>query len=175
MRIITLLNKCHKFKGFVYKKANFTHNAENEIEVIIVSRKNSKGRCSECGKICPGYDNLPERRFEFIPFWGFLIFFIYARRRVNCNVHGIIAEELPWSRGKNHLTNAYMQYLAHWAKKLSWKEVANSFRTSWEKVFRSVEYIVNWGLEHRDLSGISAIGVDEILWHKGHTCLSNKC
>ena len=65
-----------------------------------------------------------------------------------------------------------MQFLAHWAKKLSWKEVATSFKTSWEKVFRSVEYIVTWGLEHRDLSGITAIGVDEILWHKGHKYLT---
>src|ERR1022692_4450015 len=25
----------------------------------------------------PGYDHLPERRFEFIPFWGILVFFLY--------------------------------------------------------------------------------------------------
>jgi transposase len=43
-----------------------------------------------------------------------------------------------------------------------------SFRTSWEKVFQAVEYIVEWGLEHRDLSGVTAIGVDEIAWRKGH-------
>jgi transposase len=50
--------------------------------------------------------------------------------------------------------------------------VAVSFRTSWEKVFHAVEYIVEWGLEHRDLSGISAIGVDEIAWRKGHNYLT---
>jgi DNA invertase Pin-like site-specific DNA recombinase len=27
-----------------------------------------------------------------------------------------------------------MQFLAHWARKLSWKEVAESFQTSWEKI-----------------------------------------
>jgi transposase len=65
-----------------------------------------------------------------------------------------------------------MQFLAHWSKKLSWKDVATSFRTSWGKVFRAVSYIVDWGLEHRDLSGIESIGVDEILWHKGHKYLT---
>jgi hypothetical protein len=25
-----------------------------------------------------------ERRFEFIPFWGFLVFLLYAMRRVDC-------------------------------------------------------------------------------------------
>lgn len=40
-----------------------------------------------------------------------------------------------------------MQFLAHWARKLSWKEVAESFQTTWPKVFQSVEYIVAWGVE----------------------------
>ncbi len=65
-----------------------------------------------------------------------------------------------------------MQYLAHWAKKLSWKEVAVSFKTSWEKVYKSVDYVVSWGLSKRDLSDITAIGVDEIQWHKGHKYLT---
>ena len=53
-------------------------------------------------------------------------------RRVDCSDCGVKVEEVPWGIGKNELTNTYMQYLAHWAKKLSWKEVALSFRTSWE-------------------------------------------
>jgi len=32
----------------------------------------------------PGYDTLPIRRFEFVPLWGFLVFFAYAMRRVDC-------------------------------------------------------------------------------------------
>jgi transposase len=55
---------------------------------------------------------------------------------------------------------------------LSWKEVAIKFGTSWEKVFHSVQYIVNWGLKNRVLSGITAIGIDEILWHRGHKYLT---
>jgi transposase len=65
-----------------------------------------------------------------------------------------------------------MQFLAHWAKKLSWKEVAESFQTSWPKVFYAVQYVVNWGLAQRDLSGVTAIGVDEIQWHRGHKYLT---
>jgi len=50
-----------------------------------------------------------------------------------------------------------MYYLAHWAKKLCWKDVAVSFKTSWEKVFKSVEYVVAWGLKNRDMSGITVL------------------
>jgi transposase len=112
------------------------------------------------------------RRFESIPFWGFLIFFVYNMRRVSCKDHGVIIEAVPWGEGKNHLTCAYMQSLAHWARKLSWLDVAKSFKTSWEKVFRSVERMVEWGLAHRDLTGIKSIGVDEIARAKGHKYLT---
>jgi len=172
MELTTILNRCYRQKGFVYSNARFSERTVNAIEVQIVSRKNSKPACGNCHQPGAGYDHLPERRFEFIPFWGFAIFLLYARRRVNCKRCGIVAEHIPWAEGKNHLTMAYMHYLAHWAKKLSWKEVAVSFKTSWEKVFRSVEHVVAWGLKNRDLEGITAIGVDEVQWHKGHRYLT---
>ena len=65
-----------------------------------------------------------------------------------------------------------MQFLANWAKMLSWKEVATRFGTSWDKVYRSVEYVVDWGLRHRNWDGITAMGVDEIQWRKGHQYLT---
>ena len=40
-----------------------------------------------------------------------------------------------------------------------------------EKIYQ-VEYVVDWGLKHRDLSDITAIGVDEIQWSKGHKYLT---
>jgi hypothetical protein len=56
-------------------------------------------------------------------------------RRVDCRDCGVKVEALPWANGKHTLTTAYMLFLAQWARKLSWKETAQSFRTSWEKVF----------------------------------------
>ena len=40
------------------------------------------------------------------------------------------------------------------------------------KVFDAVEHIVTWGLEHRTLGQIDAIGVDEIQYSKGHKYLT---
>ncbi len=39
-------------------------------------------------------------------------------------------------------------------------------------MFYAVQYVVAWGLANRDLSGITAIGVDEIQWHRGHKYLT---
>jgi transposase len=65
-----------------------------------------------------------------------------------------------------------MLFLARWARRLSWKETAEAFRTSWGKVFGAVEHVVTWGLEHRTLGQIDAIGVDEIQYSKGHKYLT---
>ena len=46
------------------------------------------------------------------------------------------------------------------ARKLSWKETAEAFHTSWDRVRDSVEYVVTWGLDHRILESLRAIGVD---------------
>lgn len=173
MQLKTILNQCYKFKSFVYQRVYFTGSDGNKrIEVEVVPRRNSKAICSGCGQAAPLYDRLNKRCFEFIPLWGFQVFLIYLMRRVNCPACGVRVEQVPWARGKRELTDTYQQYLAHWAKKLSWKEVAVSFQTSWEKVFHAVEYVVYWGLEHRDLSGVTAIGVDEIAWRKGHKYLT---
>ena len=172
MELTTILNGCHHFKGFVYEPAKFGAVDRTSIEIKIRPRKGSAIICSGCHQPAPGYDHQPERRFEFIPLWGILVFLLYCMRRVNCKSCGVKVEEVPWASGKHQLTKTYMQFLAHWARKLSWKETAESFFTTWEKVCHSVEYVVGWGLEHRKLEGIRAIGVDEIQYAKGHKYLT---
>jgi transposase len=54
-----------------------------------------------------------------------------------------------------------------WGRRLSWRETAQAFEVSWEAVYRSVAWIVEWGLAHRVLTGIMAIGVDELHGRKG--------
>ncbi len=75
-------------------------------------------------------------------------------RREGC---GVKVEAVPWGCGKHQMTTAYVLFLAHWAKKLSWKDVALSFHTSWDKVCQAVEVVVAWGLEHRTLGPIQAM------------------
>jgi len=170
--LITILNRCHRFPGFVYHQAHFSSDHKS-IEIAVRPRKGSRAVCSRCHQPGPGYDQLADRRFEFIPFWGFLVFLVYSMRRVDCRrCEAVVVEEVPWSDGKRTLTRAYMLFLARWARKLSWKETAEAFRTSWEKVFDAVEYVVTFGLEQRVLGQIDAIGVDEIQYAKGHKYLT---
>jgi transposase len=172
MELTTILNRCHRFRGFIYECARFSTDKKS-IEVVLRPRKGSAAVCSRCHLPAPGYDQFAERRFEFIPLWGFFVFLLYAMRRVDCRRCGMVAvEEVPWGDGKRTLTKAYMLFLARWARRLSWKETAECFRTSWDKVFDAVEHVVAWGLEHRTLGQIDAIGVDAIQYAKGHKYLT---
>jgi transposase len=74
--------------------------------------------------------------------------------------------------GKHQLTTAYAWFLARWAKRLSWTEVADVFQTTWTHVFRAVEMAVSWGRAHQDLRGITATGIDELQWRRGHRYLT---
>jgi len=173
MQLKTILNRVQKFKSFVYASVKWSESAgELALIVEVAARANGSSICSGCGRRRPGYDTLRPRRFEFVPLWGIPVFFVYALRRVNCKRCGVKVEAVPWAEGKHTLTLTYMQFLATWAKRLSWQEVAGVFRTSWEKVFRSVERAVHWGLAHRDLSDVRSIGVDEVLWQRGHKYLT---
>jgi transposase len=173
MRIETILNKCQKFKSFVYKNVSWGKcNGEDCIEAEIIPRKNSRAICSCCHRPASLYDKLKVRSFEFVPIWGYRVFFIYQMRRVDCKYCGVFVEELPWASGKYTLTKTYMKFLSDWARKLSWLETARSFKTSWRKVFDAVRFVVDFGLKNRDLSGIESIGVDEIAIQKGHKYLT---
>jgi transposase len=173
MQLKTILNRVQKFKSFVYTSVRWVGSAAApELEVEVAERANGKPLCSGCGRGCPGYDRLPKRRFEFVPLWGIKVFLVYAPRRVECSGCGVHVEQMPWAMGKRPLTQAYGWFLSSWAKRLSWKETAEIFRTSWESVFRSVEMAVEWGRAHQDLSGVQSIGIDEIAWQKGHKYLT---
>lgn len=173
MLIKTLLNKVERFKSFVYGSICIVIIGGMEALVIdIEPRSNSRPICPACGKRCSVYDRQPQRLFEYLPIWSFKAYFRYAPRRVNCPVHGVKVESMPWGFGKERTTFSYQIFLARWAKRLSWKETAEIFETSWDTVFRAVKVVVDYGLAHRSLEGVTEIGVDEISVFKGHKYLT---
>jgi transposase len=170
MQLKTILNRVTRYKSFVFEKVSWLEDSvAPAIEVQIVPRRNGLRICSGCNRVRPGYDTMPEpRRFEFVPLWGITVYFVYRMRRVDCPTCGIKVERVPWVEGKSSMTTELKWFLARWARRMSWKEVAEALWISWDRVYEAVKYAVSWGLEHRNLDGIEAIGVDEIQWHRGH-------
>ena len=144
-----------------------------QIHVEVRPRKRSRGLCGGCGRRGPTYDTARESRlFEFVPLWGFAVFLVYGMRRIECAVCGVKTERVPWAEGKNQCCNVYRLFLARWARRLPWSEVAIIFGTTWNVVCRSIRWVVDYGLTHRSLDDIRSIGVDEVSIWKGHKYLT---
>ncbi|MGB2689769.1 MAG: ISL3 family transposase [Desulfobacterales bacterium] len=144
------------------------------IGIKIVPDRRYKPRCGRCGQTGKYRDKRPERQFRHVPLWGMPVFLIYSPRRVMCkHCGGICVERIPWSAGKRRFTDAFAYYLANWARILPWIEVARLYQCSWGTVAAAVDFVVTYGLEHRNLSGITHIGIDEIARRKGHKYLTN--
>jgi transposase len=172
MHLQTILNRVERQRGFVYGRVRFADERRDDLVVRVRERRNSRPICSGCGRRGPGYDRLPERRYEFVPLWALAVGLLYAPRRVDCRRCGVTVERVPWAEGKCRMTTSYQWFLASWSKLLPWQQVAMRFRTSWQTVYRAVTTAVSWGLAHRNLDGVEAIGVDEVQWRKGHRYLT---
>ncbi len=173
MLLKTILNRVQKHSSFVYDRVSWIEQGgQPGLLVLILPRAGSRPVCPGCGRRRGCYDRQPARCYDFVPLWGLPVVFEYEARRVNCARCGVRVEALPWSHGKSRLTEAYAWFLAGWAKRLSWKQVAEVFHTSWDTVYRAVSRAVHWGLAHRSLEGLEAIGVDEVCWRKGHQYLT---
>lgn len=167
MQVKPILNRVPLHRDFVYGSIRWREIPGRLVLVIEISpRKGSRPACSRCGQICPGYDTQKQRRFEFVPLLGIALFFLYTMWRVERPDCWIRVEQLPWAEGKKHLITTYAWLFAGWAKRLSWLEVARAFQTRWDNVYRAVQMVVEWGLAHRNLDNVTAIGTDEICWRK---------
>jgi transposase len=169
LQVKTVLNAIQHFPGFVFQDIRLQRHRDgrpSHVEITLTPHEGIAAKCSRCLQPAPGYDQLEQRQWLFPPLWGLKAFFVYAARRVECATHGVVIEHVPWSDGKRPVTKTMMCFLARWARRLSWRETARAFHTSWECVYRSVEWFVQWGLAHRQLAGVQSIGVDEIHWGK---------
>ncbi len=169
MHLKTILNRRYPLKGFVYGSASFRGDS---LDVRVRPRKGSRARCGDCKRPGGTYDTRKDRRFEFVPILGIQVFFLYAMRRVNCPECGVTTEHLEWAQGKERMTTAYKWFLSTWARRLSWKETAQIYGTSWNRVYRAVRHAVMWGIAHRPSPKFTAIGVDEIASRRGHRYLT---
>lgn len=158
----SLLRKLHPIKGFVYHSVGWDTKDPKALRAEVREREGSRGRCSGCGRKAPGYDRQPQRKWRFVPLWGIVMWIVYAPRRVDCPRCGVTIEEVPWAKGKLHLCEVFRLFLAQWARRLSWAETASAFSVSWADVFDAVKSVVDYGIQNRDLSGVEALGVDEV-------------
>jgi transposase len=166
MLVESIIKKTLDLKSYRIEKVYF----EGEMLVAeIDADRRWKLVCSGCGRKVSGYDSLAQRSWYHVPCWGIPVRLLYHPRRGDCPECGIKVEAIPWSRGKSSLSLPLMVVLAAFAKRLPWEDVSCLFGLHWNTVKAAVKHVVDYGLEHRNLSGIIYIGIDELSRRRGHT------
>jgi len=171
MLIESLVKSTVELQGFRVVTVN---DIGNQLEAKLAPDRRYLPCCGQCDRPAAYRDTRRPRRFRHVPLWGIPMDLCYSPRRVNCeHCGGIHVESLPWVSGKRRFTHALMVSLATWARVLTWKQVAVLFRCSWGTVAAAVDEAVGHGLAHRDLSGVTHIGIDEISRKRGHVYVTN--
>jgi Transposase and inactivated derivatives len=163
MRTETLLNHMFHFKGFVIGGCELDRDADR-LDVTVRERSGTRVACPSCGRRCRVYDHLEARRYQAVPLHFISVSLVYSPRRADCPACGVHAERVPWAAGKSPLTEGFAWFLAGWARRLPWARVAAIFGAGWGQVRGAVGHAVEWGLAHRDVSGVTAVGIDEVFF-----------
>lgn len=171
MLVETLIQNTLEMQGFRVAQVQMTH---GRLEAELAPDRRYSPRCGVCGNKANYRDTRPTRKFRHVPLWGIDVFLCYAPRRVACShCGGIYTEELPWATGQRRFTKALMVTLATWARVLTWEQVCRLFRCAWGTVAAAVDEAIAHGLAHRDLAGVTLIGIDEISRKRGHVYVTN--
>ena len=136
--------------------------------------KSQRRQCPCCGKKCPGYDKKHEEtesRWRAPNLNGVPVYICYSPERINCPVHGVLTEKLPWEDGSTRFTPGFNDEVAWMATQMNrtaiatylginWRTVGNCVKASWERLEPDVTERVHSGLRH--------ICVDETSYRKGY-------
>ena len=149
---------------------------DEDDEVIVASvraRKGARGRCGNCRRKCPGYDQGEGRRrwraldLGTVPTW-----LEADAPRVNCPEHGVVVASVPWARhGAGH-TRGFDDMAAWLATHCAKSAVEELMRVAWRTVGSIVTRVAADARAATDpLDKLVRIGIDEISYKKGHKYL----
>lgn len=94
-------------------------------------------------------------------------------RRLRCRDCGVHLEPVPWARPASPYTRDFEDVVAWLAQQMAKTPIAGLLRIAWDSVGRIVERVVADHLDERRLSGLVAIGVDEISYRRHHRYLTS--
>ncbi len=165
MRVTTLL------KMLLGIKKLFVIDFAIEDGALILEVKPSwrKPRCSCCHRTRSHYDTLQPRCWRHLDFGGAKVYLRYALRRVSCFKCGVVAERVSWSDATtSRFTTSFEEAVAFLAQRCDKTSVQDMFRIAWKTVGRIIERVVHRYRPEDPLDGLTAIGVDELSYRKGH-------
>lgn len=150
--------------------------ASNGVMTMVVDLRLRKGlrcRCPFCssGHRLSKYDTRSTQSiWRDLDFGGVLVNLRMQRNRVECPVHGVVSEDVPWAYPGSSFTKRFDMTVAWMARQLNRSAIADYMRIDWKTVGRCVSR-ARQDLEpdiKRRLDNLHQIGIDETSYKRGH-------
>jgi transposase len=158
----------------VIEKVELERQGEEEVLVATVRPTRSRqGRCGQCDRQAPQYDNGEgPRRWRSLDTGTTRVYLQAAAPRVRCPTHGVVVAAVPWARHGSRFTSAFEDTVAWLACHAALTVLAVLLRVTWRSVATIITRVVAQRSATTDrLTGLRRIGVDEISYRKGHRYL----
>ena len=98
---------------------------------------------------------------------------VHARlRRVRCPEHGVLVEGVPFARDGARFTRDFEDFVTWLVTKTDKTATCRLARIDWQTIGRIIQRVGEESSDGEQLTGLSAISIDEVAWRKGHRYLT---
>lgn len=169
MRVTTAFNRLLRLPGAAVTDVSF--GAEGVIVTVRLRRR--RRVCSVCGQLSGSIHDRRLKRWRHLDLGANRCVIECELRRLWCRDCGAQLEAVPWARAGSRYTRDFEDVVAWLAQQMAKTPIAGLLRIAWDSVGRIVERVVADHLDDKRLSGLVAIGVDEISYRRHHRYLTS--
>lgn len=171
MRVCTAFNRMLRLPGASVIDVSFG----GEGVIVTVRFRRRRRVCSRCGQTGRQLEIHDRRlkRWRHLDLGANRCVIECELRRLRCRDCGVHLEWVPWARPEAQHTRDFEDVVAWLAQQMAKTPIAGMLRIGWDTVGRIVERVVKDHLDERRLSGLVAIGVDEISYRRGQRYLTS--
>jgi len=169
MRVTSAFNRMLRLPGASVIDVSF--GAEGVIVTVRLRRR--RRVCSGCGQLGGSIHGRRVKRWRHLDLGSSRCVIECELRRLWCWDCGVRYEAVPWARADAPYTRDFEDVVAWLAQQMAKTPLAGLLRIAWDSVGRIVQRVVADHLDESRLSGLVAIGVDEISWRRGQRYLTS--
>jgi len=145
-----------------------------QVDVFLAYRRGARFPCPECGEICEVHDN-KARSWKHLYHFQYPTYIHAGIPRVICRHHGTRQINIPWSRTKSRLSEAFEHFLVILCGEMTVSAASQLAGIHENRVWRVLHRYVEEARKKQDISRLRAVGVDEVSVRKGHNYASVFC
>lgn len=175
--LINILKKFASVNNSVINSVELTQDSSGvyTVRVHLRPHANHACRCPICGRKGNIYDKAKkERCWRALDCGGIIIKLYYAANRIECPVHDVITESVPWAFRDSRFTKDFDLMATYLALKINRSEAAKLLRCDWHTIMRCISRARDF-LEpdiKKRYDNLVNIGIDETSYRKGHNYLT---